>query len=242
MPRASIFAFNTNAEVTQVRIGRSQITLTLIEDVLDDPASVATAGFAQSYTENSSNFYPGMRAVMPEDFSTALRTWLTPILRNNRVLRPDQTLYRDESFFSVVTKASTELLPIQRIPHYDSTDPKLLAAVIYLCHTKSTETKFSGTSFYRHRRTGYEEITAENRANYQLALDHDMRMHGPPQREYTDGDSLLFETIFATPLKFNSAVIYPGGILHAATIHRQFHPPQNKSDWRLTITAALQST
>lgn len=239
---AQPFLFNPNAEVTQTPIGRGQVGVTRIDDVLQDPEAIAAAGCAQSYAKDPNNFYPGLRAPMPEDFSTAFRAWLTPILQNHSVLKPDQTLYRDESFFSIVTTASTDLLPIQRIPHYDSTDPKLLAAVIYLCHPRLPGTSFSGTSFYRHRRTGYEEISAANHANYQLALDHDMRTHGPPNREYADGDSALFETVFSVPLKFNTAIIYPSRILHAANIHRHFTPPKDPSEWRLTITATLQAT
>jgi hypothetical protein len=232
----ALFAFNDSAEVRLAQIGRRAIPLTMIDNVLREPQGVAALGFAQSYAEDSSNLYPGMRAPMPESFSTAFRAWLTPILQRSGVLAGDQTLYRDASFFSVVTTASTDLLPIQRIPHYDSTDPNLFAAVIYLC-----ETRFSGTSFYRHRRTGYEEITEENRDNYQLALDNDLRTHGVPPQEYVNGDSVLFETIFSTELKFNSAVIYPGRILHAGNITRQLEPPKDKSEWRLTITALLHS-
>jgi hypothetical protein len=135
-----------------------------------------------------------------------------------------------------VTTASTDLLPIQRIPHYDSTDPSLFAAVIYLC-----DTRFSGTSFYRHRKTGYEEITEENRNNYRLALDNELRIHGAPRKEYMNGDSLLFEAVFSNELKFNSAIVYPGRILHAGNIERQFNPPKDKSEWRLTVTTLLQS-
>jgi len=243
MPSGSpLFAFNSNAEVTQARIGRRQIAITRIGSVFQDPVSVAAVGFGQSYAKDPGNFYPGMRATMPASFSSAFGDWLTPILQTHSVLESDQTLSRGDSFFSVVTAAATELLPIQRIPHYDSTDPKLLAAVIYLSEPKSTGAAFDGTSFYRHRRTGYEEITAGNQANYQLALDHDMHIHGPPAREYADGNSLLFEAIFSVPLRFNSAVIYPGCILHAANIHRQFTPPRDQSQWRLTITATLRST
>ena len=242
MPEVPAFVFNPSAKVTHTPVGRGQIAVTRIDDALLDPEGVAALGLAQSYAKDPSNFYPGIRAVAPESFSTALRAWLTPILQGNGVLRRDQALYRDESFFSVVTTAGTDLLPIQRIPHYDSTDPGLLAAVIYLCHPPLTGAGFSGTSFYRHRRTGYEQITAANHTNYQLALDHDMRTHGPPKREYADGDSTLFETIFSVPLRFNTAIIYPSQILHAANIHRHFTPPKDPSEWRLTITATLQAS
>jgi hypothetical protein len=219
-----------------VRIGRHGIKVSVIDNVLRDPEGVAALGFAQPYAEDRSNLYPGMRAAMPESFSIAFRAWLTPILQRNDVLAGNQILSRDMSFFSVVTTASKHLLPIQCIPHYDSTDPDLFAAVIYLC-----DTRFSGTAFYRHRRTGYEEITAENLSHYQLALNSDMRMHGPPKKEYINGDSLLFETIFSNELKFNSAIVYPARILHAAKIEKQFHSPKDQHEWRLTVTALLHA-
>ena len=236
MTEGSLFAFNDNAQVKLARIGRRAIAVSMIDNVLHDPEGVAALGFAQSYAQDRTNLYPGLRAPMPQSFSTAFRAWLTPILQRNGMLEGSRAIQRDSSFFSVVTTASTDLLPIQRIPHYDSTDPGLFAAVIYLC-----DTRFSGTSFYRHRKTGYEEITADNRKNYELALDGEMRIHGAPKKEYINGDSLLFEVIFSNELKFNSAIIYPGRILHAGNITRQFTAPKDESEWRLTVTALLQS-
>lgn len=232
---ATLFAFNDRAEAKLLRIGRRGIAVVRIDNVLRDPQSVAALGFAQSYGEDRGNLYPGLRAAMPESFSIALRSWLTPILQRSGMLEDGEMIHRDSSYFSIVTTPSRDLLPIQRIPHYDSTDPKLLALVIYLC-----DTRFSGTTFYRHRRTGYEEITEATRENYQIALDHDMRVYGPPSREYMNGDNRLFEVIHSNELKFNSASVYPGRVLHAGTIEKHFEAPQDKSGWRLTITALLQ--
>jgi hypothetical protein len=219
-----------------VPIGRRGIKVNVIDNVLHDPHGVAALGFAESYAADPSNLYPGVRAAMPEHFSTSFRAWLTPILQRSGMLESNQAIACDTSFFSVVTTASNDLLPIQCIPHYDSTDPTLLAAVIYLCGPR-----FGGTAFYRHRRTGYEEITEENVSNYQLALNSDMRIHGAPPKNYVNGDSLLFETVFSNELKFNSAIVYPARILHAAKIEKPFHPPKDRSEWRLTVTALLQS-
>jgi hypothetical protein len=231
-----VVAFNDNAAVELVRIGRSGIKVSAIDDVLCDPEGVAAVGLAQSYSQDPGNLYPGVRAAVPENFSTSFRAWLTPILQRNGMLEDDRVISSDTSFFSVVTTASRDLRPIQCIPHYDSTDPTLFAAVIYLCGPR-----FSGTAFYRHRRTGYEEITKDNVTNYQLAMNSDMRIHGPPPRGYINGDSSLFERIFASELKFNRAIVYPARVLHAARIEPQFQPPQDRSEWRLTITALLES-
>jgi len=231
-----LFAFNDRAEAKLTRIGRREIVIARIDNVLRDPQSIAALGFAQPYAEDRSNLYPGLRAAMPESFSIALRSWLTPALQRTGMLEDGQVILRDSSYFSVVTTPSRDLLPIQRIPHYDSTDPKLIALVIYLC-----DPPFGGTSFYRHRRTGYEEITEDIRENYQIALDNDMRVHGPPPREYMNGDNRLFEAIYSNPLTFNSAVVYPCRALHAGNIEKHFERPKDKSGWRLTITALLQS-
>lgn len=230
------FAFNQNANAGLVRIGRGGIKVSVIDNVLHDAGSVAALGFAQTYTTDPSNLYPGVRAAMPESFSLALRAWLTPVLQRNGMLESHQVLCDDESFFSVVTTANQDLLPIQCIPHFDSTDPSLFAAVIYLCHPP-----LSGTAFYRHRRTGYEQITAQTVDNYKLALNHDMRVHGAPKKQYINGDTVLFETIFASELKFNRAIVYPARILHAAKIEQRFSAPKHRSEWRLTVTALLRS-
>lgn len=227
MSDVTLLAFNDVAKVEPIRIGRGAIELLRIDNVLQYPQGVAALAFTQSYSEDRSNLYPGFRAAAPERFSTALRAWLSPILQ--------RTIDRDTTFFSVVATASKDLLPIQCIPHFDSTDPNLFAAVIYLC-----DSKFSGTVFYRHRKTGYEQITAANLSNYQLALNSDMRTHGTPRREYMAGDSVLFEAIFESALKFNSAIVYPASILHAARIEHGFERPKSKDEWRLTVTTLLQ--
>lgn len=223
-----MFDFNDAAAVEGLRIGRRGIPLVRINNVLRNPQAVAALGFAQSYAQDRSNFYPGIRAPLPEAFATALRAWLGRVLQRE--------FYRDDSYFSVVTTASADLLPIQRVPHYDSTDPAVFAAVIYLC-----DSRFSGTSFYRHRKTGYEEITEQNRGNYQLAMQTDMRVHGPPERHYINGDSPLYEVIFSNELTFNGAIVYPGRVLHAGSIPPTFTPPQSKDEWRLTVTSVLQA-
>lgn len=223
-----MFELNDEATVEVVHIGHGGTPVVRIGNVLRNPDEVAACGFAQSYTQDRSNFYPGMRARMPEAFSTAFRPWLGRILQRE--------FCQDDSYFSVVTLAGADLLPIQRIPHYDSIDPSVFAAVIYLC-----DSRFSGTSFYRHRKTGYEEITAGNLRNYQLAMQTDLRLQGPPRRQYIFGDSPLYEVIYSNELEFNGAIVYPGRMLHAGNIPPSFTPPASKDEWRLTVTSVLQA-
>src|SRR4051812_28354822 len=103
------FDFNDQAEVLARRGGEREISITRINAVFHNPRAVAALGFAQSLAADRNNFYPGMRAPLPEAFSAAFRPWLGRLLQRE--------FQQDTSYFSVVTTARAQLLPIQRIPH-----------------------------------------------------------------------------------------------------------------------------
>jgi hypothetical protein len=128
------------------------------------------------------------------------------------------------------------LLPLQRIPHYDSGDPRVFASVIYLFDRAD-----SGTSFYRHRATGYEKIGEDNEYNYKAALNRNMKNLGPPAREYTNGSTALFERTHSVDSAFNRIVIYSGNVLHAADIDGCLFDGNDNGHWRLTVTSLLHS-
>jgi len=94
--------------VVVTHVGRRALPVSRIDNVFRNPADVAALGFAQTYARDAGNFYPGMRSPMPESFSVTFRAWLSRVLQRE--------LHDDSSYFSVVTTASSELLPIQRIP------------------------------------------------------------------------------------------------------------------------------
>src|ERR1700722_4900971 len=104
-PAAPLFAFNDDAQATLLHIGRCGIAVTRIDNVLHDPQGIAALGFEQSYVEDRGNLYPGLRAPIPPGLSTALRAWLTRILQRNGMLKSDQVLSRDSTFFSALTPA-----------------------------------------------------------------------------------------------------------------------------------------
>src|SRR6202011_4723701 len=169
--------------------------------------------------------------------SRPFHTWLTRTLRITGVLQENAYICDDVSFFSIVNKSRANLLPLQRIPHYDSPDPRVFAAVIYLFDRAN-----SGTSFYRHRTTGYEKIGADNAGNYKIALNRNMKQFGPPAREYTNGSNALFERMYSVDSAFNRIVIYSGNVLHAADIDGSLVSGNHNTQWRLTVSSLINST
>jgi hypothetical protein len=232
-----MFAFNPNASVSSVRVGACPITVTVADDVLLRPQLLAESGLGHEFVEDDSNLYPGVRARVPAEFSRPFRAWLTRALHCTGMLEEGCHIYDDASFFSIVTKSRENLLPLQRIPHYDSPDPSVFAAVIYLFDRAN-----SGTSFYRHRATGYEKINDDNAANYRTALNRNMKNLGPPAREYTNGSNVLFERMHSVDSAFNRIVIYSGNVLHAADIDGSLFDGNGHSRWRLTVASLVKST
>jgi hypothetical protein len=234
-----MFAFNPNANVSSVRVGQCPVAVTVADDVLLHPLRLAEFGLDHEFVEDDSNLYPGVRARLPAEFSRPLHAWLTRTLHHTGMLEESCHISDDVSFFSIVNKGRAGLLPLQRIPHYDSTDPGVFAAVIYLFDRAN-----SGTSFYRHRTTGYEKINAADAANYRTALNRNMKNLGPPARDYTNGSNVLFERMHSVDSAFNRIVIYSGNVLHAADIDGSlFNGNDNDNGrWRLTVTSLINTT
>jgi len=234
-----MFAFNPNANVSSVRVGESPVAVTVADDVLLHPRRLAEFGLGHGFVADGGNLYPGVRARVPAEFSRPFHAWLTRALHGTGVLEESCHIHADASFFSIVNRSRASLLPLQRIPHYDSTDPKVFAAVIYLFDRAG-----SGTSFYRHRTTGYEKINDANAASYRTALNRNMKNLGPPARDYTNGSNVLFERMHSVDSAFNRIVIYSGNVLHAADIDGSlFNGNDNDNGrWRLTVTSLINTT
>jgi len=233
----SMFAFNPDASVRSVRAGECPIVVTVADDVLLHPQQLAEFGQGLTFVEDDTNLYPGVRARVPAEFSRPFQAWLTRALHRTGVLEGGSYINDDASFFSIVNKSRADLLPLQRIPHYDSADPRVFAAVIYLFDRAN-----SGTSFYRHRSTGYEKIGGDNAGNYKIALNRNMKQFGPPAREYTNGSNALFERTHSVDSAFNRIVIYSGNVLHAADIEGSLFDGNDNGQWRLTISSLIKST
>lgn len=232
-----MFAFNANASVGCARVGKCPIAVTVADDVLLHPQRLAEFALTHQFVADDTNLYPGVRARVPAEFSRPLRAWLTLALHRTGVLEGSCHISGDASFFSIVNTSRARLLPLQRIPHYDSTDPGIFAAVIYLFGRAH-----SGTSFYRHRATGYEKINAANEGNYKTALNRNMKDLGPPARQYMNGSNELFERIHSVESVFNRIVIYSGNVLHAADIDGSLFDGSDISQWRLTVTSLVNTT
>jgi hypothetical protein len=178
----------------------------------------------------SSLYYPGVRCAAPKEYARAIVDSLSTLIHD--VFGMDGALAITDSVISLVTTPPEKLVPFQRVPHYDSTDPNRVALLHYLCAS-------GGTSFYRHRSSGVETVTTAAEEGYIRQVNAEVRATGMPPPAYVDGDSALFERIARYDAAFNRALIYRGNMLHSVNVPPGFVPDTNPRTGRLSVNTFL---
>lgn len=185
----------------------------VIDDAAPDTRGVVDIAAAMApFPPARGNAYPGLRRFIGAA-DTAAAGYARTLLQGIAPLI--NTAFGVDGFdlltasFSMVTARPDSLAPIQRAPHFDSTDPLYLAVLHYLGGTDG-----SGTAFYRQRSTGIERVTDTNRAAFIGAAGRDASTWSG----YIGASTPSFEQIGAVAALPGRIAVYPGSLLHSGTI------------------------
>ena len=215
--------------IESVRIGGEGLPVLVIDNFLSNPQIlVEYAALHCRFESVSDAFYPGVRAPIPPIYCFALRAFLGDAIAQAFGLE-GSGVTGELSHFSIVTTPPGKLSIPQRMPHFDTTNPKQLALLHYLCGPEH-----GGTSFYRHRRSHFECIDEVRRPVYGNAVTEDLAILGAPPARYICGDDPMFERIACFEAAFNRVLIYRSIDLHSADIRPGFHFDGNPRTGRLT--------
>lgn len=219
---------NPNMITSVYQLGEEKSPLLVVDNFLQDAELLVEHAAQQTFTQNSP-LYPGVRAPTPLEFQSLFLNTLARKLHQVFELKGTKlALSRCE--YSLVTVPADQLKLIQRIPHFDSINPDELAAVYYLFRGD-----LGGTSFYRHKKTGYEYIDEERRIPYFKSLEGENDTDNIPREGYINGDTALFERIGEQKAIFNRLIVYRQQILHSGSISPDFVPDADPRTGRLTI-------
>lgn len=206
--------------------------LVIIDDFSADIDRLRTAADASTYAVTSPH-YPGIRAQADPSYLASQMPLLKEVLTG--VFSIPQGAALVECAYSIVTTQPQNLTPIQRLPHFDSTDKGRLALLHYFGEADS-----GGTAFYRHKATGFETITPERHAAYTSRLQAEINQNGlPPAAYYESGP--LYERIGEVEAKPNRMVIYRGYRLHSGIIPTNKPLSTNPKQGRLTLNTFLRA-
>ncbi|MFT6097633.1 MAG: hypothetical protein ACJAYF_000166 [Arenicella sp.] len=202
-------------------IGTGRWPIVVIDDFHQDPMTlVNNAGDISRFELYKNDFYPGVKQSLDDDsYATNIARYADDFSRMLGIVLGTVGGLQ-ASVYAIANSLPSELLPIQRIPHYDTARQQQFALVHYLCAPE-----WGGTAFYRHRSTNIERIDGQSERVFQQALGREATTYGLPPAEYVNGDTPLFEQIGMVDAKFNRAVIYPASLLHSGHIrlHRLSH-------------------
>jgi hypothetical protein len=213
-------------------IGNERAPVIVIEDAWSDPQSLVEAAAARTDYSVRSLYYPGVRSSAPPDYAHAITRQVRDIILSTFAVRDPLTI--TDSTFSLVATPAEKLVAFQRVPHFDSPDANRLALLHYLCGPE-----YGGTSFYRHRATGIESVTEQNREAYIRAVNAEAKSGGMPPARFIDEDTAMFERIARYDCTFNRVLIYQGRILHSVNTPRTFVPTADPRSGRLTVNTFL---
>lgn len=215
-------------------VGREQPPVLVIDNFLSRADLLAEfAATEVEFDGVSDTFYPGIRARLPAIYTFAVRAFLGELVGRTFGFAPGEVI-GELGYFSVVTRRAHGLGEAQRMPHADSTNPRQLAILHYLC-----EATQGGTSFYRHRATGFESIDEARLPVYKEALIEGRRAHGPPEPRYIQSDDVRFERTESFAAAFNRVLIYRSMNLHSADIAPGFAFDPSPRTGRLTANTFL---
>jgi hypothetical protein len=220
------------------RIGQEQNPLLIIDNFFVAPEKLlAQAASEPGFMAQASDFYPGLRKEIIGDYPAHSLHTIIPLVRETFSIALERRAQMSLCAFSLTTTAPEKLRPIQSVPHIDTHDPLQFAMVHYLCAES-----FGGTSFYRHRSTGFESITQERFANYFKVLKQEVMDEQQTRFAYINGDTRLFERIYQMPVRFNRAIVYRSNQLHSGDINPQSALSADPSLGRLTANSFFYFT
>jgi Family of unknown function (DUF6445) len=206
------FIPSRDAQLTIVEFGKERTPVIRIDNVSRDASAlVRYACESGSFAAVDGNLYPGVRAAMPLDYVKGAITALDPLVRRTYNIGGAK-LAGAECFFSIVTTPPDRLVPFQKIPHIDTTDPLHFAVVHYLCGAS-----FGGTGFFRQAVTDFETITPERENMWSLHRDAALNQLSG-NAGYIDLDPSDYQQIGIVDAEFDRLVLYPSNLLHSGII------------------------
>lgn len=208
------FDLNTRLAVSRRFVGEEREPVLVIDGLMRHPQALVDYAAGEVTFEpagHAAGGYPGIRAPAPLNYVSSTVRALDPLVREAFGLS-SVVLAHAECNFSLVTLRPADLAPLQRIPHIDTVDPLQFAFLHFLCGAH-----FGGTSFYRHRATGFETLTAARQPVYEEARDRELGALDGNAR-YIVGDTEHYEQTASVDARFDRLLVYRSRLLHSGRI------------------------
>jgi len=229
------FNVNKNTKVTVINVGNEATPIIVIDQLCEHAEALIDFAEPASSFGDAGGFYPGIRKPLPNFYAEQICQHYLSLMQKVYQLDSSSKAQVILSALSLAVKPPEQLRPIQTLPHFDTEQTNQFALVHYLC-----DQQHGGTSFYRHRETGYESISNARLSEYgtllkQQAIQNEIHKN----LTYINCDHYLFEQMYKVDAKMNKAIIYPSNILHSGNINTKTGLPCDVKIGRLTTSSFI---
>lgn len=229
------FSINPDAKIETIYVGKELQPLIVVDNLLANPESVIE--YAENniqFQQEEKDFYPGVRKPLTPAYAEHIYQHLLETFWTVFSTRSTINVKLLSSVLSLTTTPPERLRPIQSVPHFDSYDPNQIAAVHYFCNESH-----GGTSFYRHKSTGFESLDKQRIPLYAPKLKEEVIANYNGSSSYIDESNSLFERTYKIEAKFNRAIFYRSNILHSGNIASAESLSANPRQGRLTANTLV---
>lgn len=216
-------------------VGEESTPVVIIDEPILEPQALIRYASEQAAFESDSRFaYPGIRTSLPPEYAETLVPELVGLIPDVYGPPPGDEYRLIHQLFSLITRQPEELMPLQRVPHFDHHSPWYFATVHYL-----NPGPHAGTGFFRHRPTRFERIPEDRYPAYARAADAHVRTHGLPAEKYINASDDHFELIAEVEYRPNRLIMYPSNLLHSGLIEPERDISDDPATGRLTANLFL---
>ncbi len=211
-------------------VGEEQTPVVIVDNFAADTDDViAYACETATFGADSVSAYPGVRAELSREYVIATLNALYPLLIKVYSIPRQLRMKPQRTVYSLVSTKEGNLKVLQRLPHFDSNRPYFYAITHYLGRGD-----FGGTGLYRHRPTGFENVTEERLAAYVEAGNAFVQEHGDPANRYFGESDDHYELFYEIDYRPNRLIAYPGSLLHSGLVSPERDVNPDPATGRLT--------
>lgn len=226
---------NPEASAQVFPAGRERTPVIIIDDfALDTGEVIRCAINSARFGPDRDTLYPGVRAEPPGSYLQEITRAIVPLLQEVYAV-PANRKINSISHYSLVATPPEQLQGLQRVPHFDSTHKYFFAITHYL-----NPGEFAGTGLFRHRPTGFENVTEDRFQEYVRTANAFIASHGDPPAAYIAASSDHFELYERIEYQPNRLVAYPGSLLHSGLIDPARDVSSDPSSGRLTANFFIE--